>query len=119
MYHSVLFARPLGVAPRVSFFVNVDVFFFAVAVSLTTTIFDTGLLFCFLRTSSPCPRLVVRSRGKRAAISRAPNADDSGSKLFNTVEGIIGQKIRDNFPTMSPSETDSVMENDGRALTSW
>ena len=62
--------------------------------------------FVFFVTSSPCPRMVVRSRGKRAATSRAPNADDSGSKRFNTVKGIIGQKIRDNFLTMSPSETD-------------
>ena len=68
----------------------------AVSVSLSATFFDTG-------NCSYSSVFFVTSSLDRTLPAK-------------TGEDIIDQKIRDNFPTMSPTETDSVMDNDGRTF---
>ena len=64
----------------------------------------------FFVSWSPCS---AQTR-KRSSTARAPIANERPSNRLKTVEGIIGQKVRDNVPNMSQSGTDSVMGNDDR-----
>ena len=54
--------------------------------------------------------------GEAAALGEGGGSSGAVGKRHQTQEGVIQQKLRDNFKHLGPSETDVVKGPDGRAL---